>query len=120
MRLNLLVIKTDNPELLKAQYEAIGFHFVHHRHGNGPLHYSSEVDGLVFEIYPLPKSVVEADSTTRLGFDVNDLDKVVVALERANWRMVSAPKLTDWGYVAVVEDLDGRRVELKEFKNEQK
>ncbi|CAL2101708.1 protein of unknown function [Tenacibaculum sp. 190130A14a] len=57
MNLNLLVIRTGDPEKLKEQYELIGHKFDYHRHGNGPFHYASEQNGFVFEIYPLTKSM---------------------------------------------------------------
>ncbi len=45
-----------------------------HRHGNGPLHYESDLDGITFEIYPLPSDTRTADATLRLGFTVDDFE----------------------------------------------
>ena len=72
--INLIVIKTDK---LKEQfdfYSALGIQFHYHRHGNGPYHYSSIGGNPTLEIYPLPKGLPQADSTTRLGFNVENLD----------------------------------------------
>jgi lactoylglutathione lyase len=112
VKLNLIVLKTPDPTALKQQYELLGLQFEHHRHGDGPLHYSCEIDGLVLEIYPLPKSMSKADDSLRLGFAVDDLDKMLERLANSDWRIFSAPKETEWGRQVLLQDRDGRRVEL--------
>ncbi len=74
MKINLLVIRTENPEILSQQYALLGFIFEHHKHGNGPYHYASENEGQVFEIYPLTKSMVVVDKNLRIGFEVDNLE----------------------------------------------
>jgi len=113
MKLNLIVIRTSNPEELKCQYEILGLQFEYHRHGNGPFHYASEHKGVVFEIYPLTKSMTQADSNLRLGFEVEDLKDKMLLIERSNWVVKSELKIMEWGEVAVIQDLDGRKVEVK-------
>ena len=112
MKLNLLVIKTANPAKLKAQYEVLGLDFAYHKHGNGPMHYACESENLTFEIYPLPKSKPKADNTTRLGFIVDRLDSLVPQLKADGWIVQSPPSHNEWGYSAIIVDLDGRKVEL--------
>lgn len=80
---------------------------------NGPFHYAAEQNGFVFEIYPLTKSMEKADNSLRLGFDIPDLENKMLALEKSNWKIISKPKETEWGLVALLQDLDGRKVELK-------
>ena len=116
LKLQLLVLKTADPQALKAQYELLDIRFVQHRHGNGPMHFSAQVDGLVLEIYPLPKSATAADHTTRLGFQVEDLDQTLEKLEGSNWRVVNGAAIGEFGYRAVIQDLDGRKVELTELR----
>ena len=113
MNINLLVIRTEKPELLKLQYEHIGFDFDYHRHGKGPYHYASEQNGFVLEIYPLTKSMTKADANLRLGFDIVDLVKIIDKIKRTNWVIKSDIKETEWGIIAVIQDLDGRKIELK-------
>ncbi len=113
MRLNLLVIRTLNPEILKEQYKKLGLEFDYHRHGSGPFHYASEQDGFVFEIYPLTKSMEKADNSLRLGFDIQELKTKINDLENSNWKILSEPKETEWGLTALIQDLDGRKIELK-------
>lgn len=114
MQFNLLVLKTPDPEPLKNQYELLGLKFKYHQHSTGPFHYSTMINEVLFEIYPLPKSNESADNTTRLGFSVNNLDELLQQLKSSNWKIKSQAAQTDWGYVAVIEDLDSRKVELKQ------
>ncbi|MFB6454191.1 VOC family protein [Chitinophaga sp. Hz27] len=112
--LNLLVIKTDKPEQQVEFYAAIGFQFIYHQHGTGPFHYSSTDEGLVLEIYPLPAAVHGTDHTTRLGFTVHNLELTMQTLQKLNVTVITAPRQTEWGLMALVQDMDGRRVELTE------
>lgn len=112
MKLNLLVIRTLNPHKLKNQYELLGLKFAYHQHGNGPFHYASEQDEFVFEIYPLIQSIEQADNSLRLGFEIENLCGVIRDLETSNWIIRSEPKETEWGLRAIIQDLDGRKIEL--------
>lgn len=113
MKINLLVIRTKDPEKLKNQYEILGHEFEYHQHVNGPFHYASEQDGFVFEIYPLTKLMDKADDSTRIGFDIKDLKISMNDLKETNWIIKSDLTETEWGLTAVIEDLDGRKIELK-------
>jgi lactoylglutathione lyase len=113
-KLQLIVIKTLDPEKLSTEYEILGITFEKHKHGNGALHYAADLHGLIFEIYPLPKDLLVADNTTRLGFTVKSLDNLMNKLRLSNWKIASDAKHTEFGYTAVVQDSDGRKVELIE------
>jgi predicted enzyme related to lactoylglutathione lyase len=115
MNINLIVLKTSNPVALASFYEQLGIKFDHHRHDTGPLHYAAEIDGVVFEIYPLPKNREKADDTLRLGFTVDDLTRTVESLRSSGAKIVQEAVVTEWGYGAIVEDPDGRKVELKRW-----
>lgn len=112
--LNLLVIRTQNPEALKQQYEQLGFQFQSHKHGKGPFHYAHEEKDFVFEIYPLKKSQEIADNSLRLGFSVEELENSLEKLRQTNWIIISEVQDSEWGKFAIIQDLDGRKVELKE------
>ena len=112
--LNLLVLRSEHPELLKKQYELLGLHFEYHKHGNGTYHYATEVNGLVLEIYPLLKSMPQADKSLRLGFTTTALKEQLDLLKESDWILVSEPKTTPWGLTAVIQDLDGRKIALTE------
>lgn len=114
MRLNLIVIRTKNINELSAFYEKLGFHFDYHRHGKGPMHYSTKLGETVFEIYPLQKNQEKADNTLRLGFEIANLDELIDNLKKSETIIEKESFLTEWGYQAVIKDLDGRKIELTE------
>ena len=116
MEINLIVIRTSNPESLAEFYSQLGITFVYHKHGNGSWHYSSELKKLVFEIYPFLKNQEVADKSLRLGFEVDNLDALVLKLKKSNVEILVEPKESEWGYFAIIKDLDGRKIELKESK----
>ncbi|RBL89987.1 VOC family protein [Chitinophaga flava] len=111
--LNLLVIKTNQMLEVAAFYTLLGFEFEYHQHGKGPFHYASKSTPLL-EIYPLPQQVSQPDKTTRLGFKVRELDKMVEHLEGRGMPVIARPIMTEWGYHAIVQDPDGRKIELTE------
>jgi predicted enzyme related to lactoylglutathione lyase len=94
-----------------AFYSKLGLHFNKHRHGTGPEHYSAELSGAVFELYPQsgdgPSSL-----GTRIGFSVSSVDDVIKALGDYPTAVVSQPKDSEWGRRAIVADPDGHRIEL--------
>jgi hypothetical protein len=112
MKLNLLALRSPDPKRLSGFYELLGLIFEYHRHGNSPYHYSARIDGVVLEIYPLKKDQAEADKHLRLGFTIDAFDKIISSLRANNTFFVSEPADTEFGYCAVAEDPDGRKVEL--------
>jgi lactoylglutathione lyase len=109
--LNLVVVRSWDMERLAEFYALLGLQMEKHRHGNGPEHFASELEGSVFEIYPRQD---ETDSTAgvRIGFEVADVDAIVQMLADAGMRVLSVPRSSPWGRRAVLEDPDGHRVEL--------
>ena len=106
MEINLLVLQCKELEASKQFYELLGFSFVEEKHGAGPLHYSSQDAGFVFELYPLAKN--EAAGNTRLGFSVKDIRQVFSRMAIASQHEFNGKQI----YVA--QDPDGRKVELSE------
>jgi predicted enzyme related to lactoylglutathione lyase len=45
------------------------------------------------------------------------LDRMIRNLQRGGVKIISQPKLREWGYIAVVEDSDERRIELTDIEN---
>jgi hypothetical protein len=109
--MRLLVLRTNQLEGVRAFYQSLGIALSPERHGSGPPHYAGRVGTCVLEVYPLPDGGV-ADATTRLGFAVVDLGRVLESLQAAGTPVLSPPKETAWGKRAVVQDPDGRAVEL--------
>jgi len=88
MRVNLIVLKTSRLDNLATFYEQLGIKFENHKHGTGPLHYAGDVDGVTFEIYPLPANKEKADDTLRLGFTVDNLDKLIADLRKKGGKII--------------------------------
>ena len=111
--LNLVVIRVNDLERSVQFYRRLGLEFTKHRHGKGPEHYASEDGTAVFEIYPRLDKPSTADGL-RLGFQVASVDQAMTALAELGVKIVSPAKDSPWGRRAVVDDLDGYRVELTE------
>lgn len=111
MEIKLLVIRTDNPKRLADFYSLLGLHFDYHKHGNSPLHYSASIEKMVLEIYPLAKNQTEADKHLRLGFAIQHFEQTLEQLRRNNISF-TAPASTDFGYLSIISDPDGRKIEL--------
>lgn len=108
----LIVIRTDKLHEQAKLYTAIGFEFDYHQHGNGPMHYASIGTTTTLEIYPLPKSIPTPDTTTRLGFKVENLDIILENILSEGGKLITPGAATPWGYTVVIADLDGRKIEL--------
>ena len=113
--LNLVVIRSANLDRAVTFYRMLGMRFTQRSHGNGPEHYTSETADLVFELYPLASSQMPTIAM-RLGFQVDDLDGLVVELEAIGATIVTPPQDSTWGRCAVVKDFDGHIVELTAAK----
>ncbi len=109
--LNLLVIRSPDPEAAVSFYELLGLHFVKHRHGTGPEHFSADLDNFLFEIYRGQPGC----GANRIGFRVDGLDNLLRQLASVGTPVVSEPRVSPWGYRAVVQDPDGLKVELLEI-----
>jgi len=111
--LNLVVLRSPDLARAAAFYSRLGLRFSQHRHGNGPEHYSAELAGGVFELYPLS---ADGASTlgTRIGFRVSSVDAALAGLSDYPDAIVTPARDSEWGRRAVVVDPDGHRVELIE------
>jgi len=104
MKLNLLVLRCKEIETSKNFYEKLGLKFIKEQHGKGAVHYATYVGEVVLELYPLQDGFEIEQS--RLGFTVaksflvNMKDDIISKYE------------FDGQYVFVLQDPDGRKVEL--------
>jgi lactoylglutathione lyase len=110
-QLNLVVLRSPDIERAAKFYREMGLLFTRHSHGSGPEHYTSEVAGMVFEIYPETAKSLPTTGT-RIGFIVDSVDSVVRELTAIGAVVVTPPTDSEWGRRAVVKDLDGHTVEL--------
>ena len=104
IKLNLLVLRCKNIENSRIFYECLGIIFSKEKHGNVVEHYSSSLDGLIFELYPAPKDEITCNS--RIGFRLNNIDEFIPKLE------IHSQHEFDGHKIYVVVDPDGRKVEI--------
>jgi lactoylglutathione lyase len=112
MELRLIVVRTADMARLADFYTLLGLKFEYHKHGKSPFHYSATIGSTTLEIYPLVKVQSEADKELRLGFAVDDFDTIIQLLKEKNTEFLSEPMLTDYGFMTIVKDPDGRKIEL--------
>lgn len=112
-KLNLVVLCARDADRLAGFYSTLGLRFQRHQHGAGPEHYAAEESGGVFEIYPA-RATMPPTHGLRLGFAVTNVQNTVDQLVGAGGSLVSAPRASAWGLRAVVQDLEGHKVELTE------
>lgn len=112
MELRLLVVRTTEMARLAEFYTLLGLTFDYHKHGNSPYHYSATIGSTTLEIYPLAKGQTAADKDLRLGFAVNDFETTIQLLKEKEIAFLSEPMQTDYGFMAIVKDPDGRKVDI--------
>jgi len=112
MQLKLIVLRTADQKVLSDFYTLLGLNFDYHKHGNSPYHYSAHIGETVLEIYPLTKSQTAADKDLRLGLAIENFDIVYGNLEKQQVHILTPASQTEWGYMAIVQDPDGRKIEL--------
>ena len=114
IKLNLIVLRADDVPALVRFYTALGMQFEAHQHGKGAPHWAWEAaDGTVFEIYP-KRNAADSTQSVRLGFAVPNIEQTLAGLNGHSYTVISAPKLSQWGKRAVVDDPEGHRIELIE------
>lgn len=109
--LKLIVIRTTDVPRLVAFYRCLGIEFTEHRHGAGPMHFASDLCGIVFEIYPT-KKLENVDRSTRLGFSVSDIRTAIISTRELGSTTVEELLESPWELRAVVRNPDGRSVEF--------
>lgn len=109
--LNLVVLRSRDIARAADFYSGLGLRFTLHQHGSGPEHFSAELPGGVFELYPLSTDGAST-AGTRIGFQVPSVDAAIAALNKYPDAVVTPAKDSEWGRRAVVADPDGHRVEL--------
>ena len=112
MELRLLVVRTPDMARLADFYSLLGLTFDYHKHGKSPYHYSAMLGSTTLEIYPLAKAQTEADKDLRLGFAVNNFETIIKLLQEKETEFLSEPMQTDYGFMTIIKDPDGRKIEL--------
>ena len=113
LSLNLLVLRCKNIDDSRLFYEKLGFKFLKEKHDAGPMYFTADVDGLVFELYPLREN--EKPDNCKLGFSTASLDSISDDLVHDKSIQLVEPVLKLHGdFVIVVKDPNGRAVEIRQ------
>jgi len=99
-------------------YRNLGIPLEKEDHGEGPIHFATELGVVHYAIYPAqsPGSAPERRSSgdTFHGFFVDSLDAVVDRLKSTGAHILSDHEVMPWGCRIVVRDPDGRAVEVNQ------
>ena len=115
--LSLLVLRTSHIEDSLAFYQGVGLSLTEEKHGNGPVHYSCQLGETVVEIYPgTPQEILayRGSGATMPGFRVTSLETTLICLNEIGVQILTPPMMNKWGKRAVIQDPDGRAIELSE------
>lgn len=113
-----LVLYAADPAATAAFYRALGLALEDEDHGEGPVHFATELGPVHFAIYPAgaPGRAGGRGSggSTFPGFYVASLDGAAEALARAGAVTLTGHDQMPWGCRIVAEDPDGRAVEVNQ------
>lgn len=106
-------------------YRALGVGLEGEDHGDGVAHAAADVGGVHFAVLAAPDSFPPAQpagsapawragGSTFVGLYVESLDDVLSAVMREGATILAGHQVREWGCRAVVEDPDGRAVEINQ------
>jgi lactoylglutathione lyase len=116
-----LVLFASDVEAVARFYRAVGVRLEDEDHGEGPVHFAAEVGGVHFAIYAAtaPGRAPERRSAgaSFAGFYVESLDDTLRDVTALGAPLLSGHEVMPWGCRFVVEDPDGRAVEVNDKKH---
>ncbi len=114
--LGSLILFSSQIEAVVAFYRSLGLDFELEHHGDGaPPHFAVESNGVHFAVFEAPPGSAarfREGGCTWPGFVVDDLDATLEQLKSDGAKVLVEPEERPWGVRAIVEDPDGRPVEL--------
>lgn len=96
-------------------YRALGVDVRESKHG-GTVHFTCALVGVHFALYP--GTDVGPQSGCQLGLMITNLEGSLVATKALGATMLAPPTQKPWGITAMVEDPDGRKIELVNTRSE--
>jgi lactoylglutathione lyase len=112
-----LILHSSRLEKCAAFYRELGLSLEHEQHGDGPVHYAGELQGAHIAIYEAKPGTAGArgiGGATQIGFRVSSLEETFRLVVEAGAKVLVEPQTVPWGKRVVVEDPDGRPVELNQ------
>jgi lactoylglutathione lyase len=116
-----LVLYSNSPDATAAFYQALGIELGHEDHGEGPVHFATELGPVHFAIYPAEAQGRAAErrrgGSFFPGFYVESLDQAAEALAGVGALVLTGHEQMPWGCRIVAEDPDGRAVEVNQRRH---
>jgi lactoylglutathione lyase len=113
-----LVVYAADAARTAAFYRAVGVSLEDEDHGEGPVHFAADLDGVHFAVYPAQAPgrapARRAAGGSFPGFYVTSLDQVTAALAGLGAPVLQAHEEMPWGCRILAEDPDGRPVEVNQ------
>lgn len=112
-----IVLYARDPVATRQFYETVGLSFVAEKHGDGPVHYACDFQGIVLEIYPLrPGVVAKPCNTVAIILFVAEFEKALAGVKAMDIKPgpISVYVETDGLRAVNVHDPDGLLVRLLE------
>ena len=110
-----LILFSHRMEAAVRFYRAIGLDLEVEQHEEGPLHYVSQVGPTHFAIFEATEGDApefRSGGSTFPGFSVDSLENAVEGARADGAPVIQEPEEYPWGLRALVEDPDGRVIEL--------
>jgi predicted enzyme related to lactoylglutathione lyase len=98
-------------------YRALGVDVRETKHG-GTVHFSCSLGGVHFALYPGDGTARGPQSGCQLGLMITNLDGSLAAATALGASVLAPPVQKPWGMTAMLEDPDGRKIELVNTKGE--
>ena len=120
-KLSLIVIRSADVEASLNFYKALHLTFVEEQHGSGPVHYSTDLAGIVMEIYPVQVPLAHEpnkNGTVMLGLQIESLTATLGKLKDLHIEPKTPPRDSEWGRWVNVVDPDGRTIQLIQAKGD--
>ncbi len=114
-----LVLFSGDPEQTAAFYRAIGLQLHDEDHGDGPRHLAADIGGVHFAVFDAASSAGHAPKwrepgSSFPGFYVASLEHTLTTLAGYGAPVLVSHQVRPWACRAVVEDPDGRAVEINQ------
>ena len=122
-RIDAVILWSDDVDRARAFYRTLGVAFAAEDHDDGDVHYAADVAGVHLAILPANK---EGESARRRGevgcvpvsFRVDSLDAAMSGLASFAPQVLIDRQDGPWGVRVVIEDPDGRPVQLTKEASE--
>lgn len=113
-----IVFFSPQPDRTIAFYRSVGVDFEEEDHGDGLMHAAADLGDVHVAVFPASGGGVapgwRGGGSTFVGFYVDSLDDTLAGLRRMGAALLVEHQVREWGCRVVVEDPDGRAVEVNQ------